>query len=72
MFSRCFSRTCKSGKLTCIVKEVIQENKRKTYIEIWNQCGLFKNFDVNAFDVHGDIYCDGKIQFKFFVIYYIS
>ncbi|KAK6625137.1 hypothetical protein RUM43_005428 [Polyplax serrata] len=47
-------------KLRCVVKEIEHESKTKTYIEIWNHKGLFKNFDISAFDVHGDIYTDGE------------
>lgn len=33
---------------------------KKQYLEIWGKNGLLKNFDVAAFDVHGDIYADGE------------
>lgn len=46
--------------MCCIIKEIKQESKPKQYLEIWSQKGLLKNFDVNAFDIHGNIYTDGK------------
>ncbi|EEB10045.1 acylamino-acid-releasing enzyme, putative [Pediculus humanus corporis] len=55
-----FYKYSSSEKLYCIIRKIKQENKKKTFLEIWNTKGLFKNFDINAFDIHGDIYCDVK------------
>lgn len=36
---------------------------KKQYLEIWRRNQMVYNFDVAAFDVHGEIYADGMWKF---------
>ncbi|CAI6373921.1 unnamed protein product [Macrosiphum euphorbiae] len=50
----------KSCKYFCVVREVESGNEIKQYLEVWADCSLVKNYDLNALDVHGKIYADSE------------
>lgn len=48
-----------SEELRAVLREVPQdETKKKQYLEIWRQRHLWKNYDLQALEVHGDVYAD--------------
>ena len=36
------------------------DGKSRQFIEIWDRQHLLKNYDLAAYDVHGEIYTDSK------------
>lgn len=50
-----------SEELRGVVRDIpFENNKKKQYLEIWKHRQLWKNFDLSALEVHGDVYCDCK------------
>jgi acylaminoacyl-peptidase len=48
-----------SEELRGVVRDIpFENNKKKQYLEIWKHRQLWKNFDLSALEVHGDVYCD--------------
>ncbi|XP_043258175.1 acylamino-acid-releasing enzyme-like [Colletes gigas] len=43
-----------------VLRQATIENTSKQFIEIWDKQRLLKNYDLTAFDVHGDVYTDSE------------
>ncbi|KAL0272657.1 UNVERIFIED_CONTAM: hypothetical protein PYX00_005534 [Menopon gallinae] len=58
------SRVSTTEKFHCVIRETFKEppcaSKKKQFLEIWQSDYLCKSFDVEEYDVHGSIYCDGE------------
>jgi len=47
-------------KHQAILRQVIVDNIKKEYIEIWEQERCVKNYDLAALNVHGEVYTNGN------------
>lgn len=48
----------KSGKYFCVIRKISSGKDIKQYLEVWTDYSLVKNYDLNALDIHGNIYAD--------------
>ncbi|RZC35335.1 acylamino-acid-releasing enzyme, partial [Asbolus verrucosus] len=44
------------------LKAVLKSSNEKQYLEIWQNQNLTKSVDLNALDIHGDVYTDGEFR----------
>ncbi|RZF34360.1 hypothetical protein LSTR_LSTR008899 [Laodelphax striatellus] len=61
------TRFSPSGKYRAVLKDVLpnaSNQTKKTFLEIWGKSNRISATDLDALDVHGDVYCD--IEFKSF------
>lgn len=57
--SELLSGFSKSEEWQGVVRDIPSEsNKKKQHLEVWNRGQLWKNFDLSALEVHGDVYTD--------------
>ncbi|XP_014228091.1 acylamino-acid-releasing enzyme-like [Trichogramma pretiosum] len=45
-------------KFKAILRQVTVDGKPKQYIEVWDRQHRIRNYDLSAYDVHGEIYSD--------------
>ncbi|XP_031781597.1 acylamino-acid-releasing enzyme isoform X1 [Nasonia vitripennis] len=60
--SELLSTSSENEKLKAILREVAIDGKPKQYIEIWDRQHLVKNYDLAAYDAHGEIYTDNMFS----------
>nr|CAD7409200.1 unnamed protein product [Timema poppensis] len=54
------SSLSKSEELRAVVREIPTDTtSKKQYLEVWKLGQLYRNFDLAALEVHGDVYADG-------------
>lgn len=41
-------------------RAILRENDNKHYLEIWQDYNIIRTVDLNALDIHGPVYADGK------------
>nr|CAD7447321.1 unnamed protein product [Timema bartmani] len=54
------SSLSKSEELRAVIREIPTDStSKKQYLEVWKLGQLYRNFDLAALEVHGDVYADG-------------
>lgn len=56
-------------KFRAVLRQVITDNTKKEFIEIWDKQHLVKNYDLSGLDVHGNVYTDSKTTLRFSLSY---